>query len=181
MDFLFRSMHLIAQVQDRAGAFNILDSVCMGQEHVIGYGAARPPLLTCYWEQGSTDGTYYSPTGNSLHLLGSTSDTDEFDDAVIIHELGHYMADVYSIDTSPGGDHNWSEDHQDLRLSWSEGWANYFSSLVRNNPEYFDSYNGGVTQLEIETPSHAATATGQDTESTVHSVLWDLYDKEDYS
>ena len=162
-----------------AGAFNILDTVQTGQSLVTSYGATRPPLLTCYWEQGSTDGTYYSSSKKSLHILGSTSDTDEFDDSVIMHELGHYIADVYSIDTSPGGSHTWSEEHQDLRLAWSEGWANYFSSLGRNDPEYLDSYNGGVTQLEIETPSHASTALGQDNESAVHSILWDLYDKED--
>jgi len=158
------------------GVFNILEQVVEVQLKMFELGESKPPLVTVYWQSGSTDGTYFRESEMALHLYGMTSDPDEYDDSVICHELGHYIAAVYSVDTSLGGSHSSSDSHQDYSLAWSEGWANYFSSYIRDYHLYFDYTTGGVTTIDLELPSHSSTATGQDNESAVHSMLWDIYD-----
>ena len=161
------------------GVFNILDQVALVQERVVALGESKPPLVSVLWKSGTLTGTYFVGRTMSLYLLGSSSDPDEYDDPVILHELGHYVAAVYSVDTSKGGSHSSSDSHQDLSLAWSEGWANYFSGYMRDYYQYYDSMSGGITVVDLELPSHSATATGQDNESAVQSILWDIYDGSD--
>jgi subtilisin-like proprotein convertase family protein len=158
------------------GVFNILDQVVECQSKMALMGELKPPMITVFWKSGTTTGTYFRARDMALFLLGSTSDPDEYDDPVVLHELGHYIAEVYSLDTSLGGDHSTADSNQDLSLAWSEGWATYFSSWIRDYSLYFDSLIGGVTTIDVELPSHASTATGQDNECSVLSVLWDIHD-----
>lgn len=100
--------------------------------------------VTVYWRAGfnpysyfgySTPLSFYSPGDRKLFILGGvngdvkSSDTDHFDDSVILHEYGHFLEDVYGNSGSPGGSHN-GNFVIDARLAWSEGWANYFQGAV---------------------------------------------------
>lgn len=100
--------------------------------------------VTVYWKAGfnpytyfdsSTPLSFYSPGDRKLYILGGVngdvknSDTDHFDDSVILHEYGHFLEDVYANSESPGGSHN-GNFIIDARLAWSEGWANYLQSAV---------------------------------------------------
>src|SRR2546425_10971704 len=98
--------------------------------------------LTVYWEVGAVDGTYFDADDRSIHLLGSSLDTDEYDDDVILHEYGHFMAKVFSQNDSLGGTHFLTDHTQDIRLAWSEGWATFFSSAARGNPLLVDTLAG---------------------------------------
>jgi PKD repeat protein len=176
--------------------FNIFDVAVLTQQyvHALDAAIADPPLLTLYWESGATDGTYFQIIDNSIHLLGTPNDSDEWDDDVICHELGHYVASNFSKDDSPGGGHTVSG-HYDIRLTWSEGWAHYWSSAVRlwtnNNPGIapigviaprYPDYIWNVDTLgptsysafEISTPSYAGQAVGADNELSVAAVLWNI-------
>jgi len=123
---------------------------------------------------GTGDGTYFDPNERSIHLLGSSLDTDEYDDDVILHEYGHFMADVFSQDDSPGGPHFLMDHTQDIRLAWSEGWATFFSAAVRGNPLQVDTVAGGASSFEINTPSFASAAIFTTNELAVSTVLWHL-------
>ena len=82
---------------------------------------------------------------------------------------------------SPGGDHVLG-DVLDPRVAWSEGWANFFSAVVRNDPVYRDSLGqDGTTVLEydLEVNSPAGDQPGYHSEFSVHSILWDLFDGTD--
>ena len=72
-------------------------------------------------------------------ILGDAGvDTDEYDESVIIHEWGHYLQTILSRDDSIGGPHG-SGDLLDMRVAFSEGWANAYSGLASNRDVYSDT------------------------------------------
>lgn len=173
---------------DNAGAFNILDTVIRGSDKVKELNSSVPPLISVIWERGINSGTGYA--NNTIVLNGSSDDPDEYDDSVILHEYGHFVADKYSYDHSPGGGHQSIDENQDIRLSWSEGWATYFGGLTRNNSKYVDIRYDKDTKIQItgwhdienldsNAGSLSSFAQGQDTEVSVSSILWDIYDSTD--
>ena len=158
-----------------AGAFNIFDSAVRAMLFIKPALQQAFPLLTFYWEPGSYDGTYYYPAFNSIHLLGKASDTDEFDDDIILHEIGHYISNNFSRDDSPGGSHSLSG-HYTVTLAWSEGWAHFFSSAVRDEAWQVDNFFVTSSCWNLELPSYDSAARGSSNEVAVAAVLWDTYD-----
>ncbi|MDH5543839.1 MAG: hypothetical protein OEY64_12865, partial [Nitrospinota bacterium] len=152
---------------DNAGpAFNILDNILNAQIVANSFSTKPTEELVAYWQVGNSSGTSYSKDINSgqhtIQILGTTSDPDEYDDSVLLHEMGHYVAAVYSQDNSDGGPHSFNG-HYDLRLAWSEGWASFFQGLIKAEnglpyPEYYLDTDGTTprTSLEIETPGTTA-------------------------
>ncbi len=122
---------------DKGGAFNIFDCLVEGTKKVKELSGSIPPLLTVNWQKGIAAATRYK-NNNVIELNGSVDDPDEYDDAVILHEYGHFIMDKFSYSKSPGVIHHSNDTNQDIRLSWSEGWATFFSSLLRNNSLYVD-------------------------------------------
>ncbi len=172
---------LTARAPLGAGAFNIFDQGVRGAQAVeVLTGAVPVSPLVWYWFPGNPNGTSYSATTTTITVLGMSTDPDEFDDAVLLHEYGHYVLDVYSRDDSPGGVHVLGDSTLDLRLAWSEGWATFFSSVVRNDPTHVDTSGDGVRLVfEIEGPSLGAATRYDTNELAVAAVLWDAYDGAD--
>ncbi|MBI3608735.1 MAG: hypothetical protein HY207_12270 [Nitrospirae bacterium] len=193
-----------------SGAFNIMDVLTIGAEKAVELtGKAPPDTLFGVWVPGTvfgsgTFGTYFGAdeqTGTPyINLSGGdgggpdAGDHDEFDDDVILHEFGHFMAYSFSVDVSPGGTHYLNDNTEDMRLAWSEGWASFFSAAVRRSPVLVNTYGGdpgspnrGLSySYDIEGP-HADVLTRIGTpledygtystsEVAVSSVLWDLFD-----
>lgn len=136
-----------------AGAFNILDVYTSGAQFVQSLSGGYPPALTAYWQTGNQKGTYFCstpdpscPYGAGIYILNYNGDTDEYDDDVLWHEYGHFIAAHYSKDDTPGGVHYISSNDLDLRLSWSEGWGDFFPTAVK-------------TWLSTTTPSLLSTPT----------------------
>ena len=104
--------------------------------------------LTARWSRGSNNGTYYLNGG--IFLLGATSDDDGYDDIVILHEIGHFVEDVYGRSDSPGGSHDGSP--TDPNLAWSEGCSTYFGMAVRGRPleEILDQYLTTVQPMHLQ-------------------------------
>jgi hypothetical protein len=162
-----------------SGVFNILDQSVRGAETVESLAGSPPTVsLVWYWYPGNPDGTGYAPATRAITVLGTEDDSDEFDDAVLLHEYSHYVLDVYSRDDSPGGPHMLGDSSLDLRLAWSEGWADFFSSVVRGDPQHVDTGGGAVRlAFNIETPPSFGGGTRYDTnELAIAAVLWDAYD-----
>ena len=105
------------------------------------------PKVQIYWTKGLSPGTYYgdpsvgisffAPTSGGglyggLYILGGIegeicTDTDHYDNSVIIHEYGHFLEKSFAQSDSPGGSHD-GDNIIDPRLAWSEGWADFFQS-----------------------------------------------------
>lgn len=184
-----RTVDLAAGMADVGQVFNIFDNLVKTQKVLNDLSGSAPPLITAYWYSGKTEGTWYYSSGgkNFIDLLGTSTDSDSYDDSVILHEMGHYAAQVYSKDSSPGGSHSVTG-HYDIRLTWSEGWASFFQSMTKGinaelNPQWYVDTTGGSgtgsstirTAFEINTPSYASVAIGADNEIAVSSLLWHIY------
>ena len=183
---------LIARDAERvSGAFNILELIRQGNALLGGLDAGlRPPELTIFWspantrvlgnvEAGEIGGTFFDAGTDTAFILGDRAlDSDEFDDAVILHEYAHLLASRFSRDDSRGGPHVLG-DILDPRVAWSEGWANFFSGLVREDPIYRDSTGTDgeqILEFDLEQNVPVGDAPGYRSEFSVHSILWDLAD-----
>ena len=183
---------LIARDTERiSGAFNILEVIRQGNVRLGDLDAGlRPPALTIFWSPANTrvlgnvaagqiGGTFFDAATDTAFVLGDRAlDSDEFDDAVILHEYAHLLASRFSRDDSQGGPH-FLGDVLDPRVAWSEGWANFFSGLVREDPVYRDSTGSGggeILEFDLEQNVPAGDAPGYRSEFSVHSILWDVVD-----
>jgi uncharacterized protein DUF5719 len=183
---------VIADNSRLSGAFNILEMIQRSNETVrVADATIIFPAVSIFWStrntprggnipQGLVGTTYFNLTDNTAFVLGDRNvDSDEFDDSVIIHEYAHMLAARFSRDDSPGAAHGIG-DMLDPRVAWSEGWANFFSSVVRNDAAFRDSLGpNGTTILKYDLEENVPagdTNPGYWSEASVDSLLWDLYD-----
>src|SRR5262249_13519959 len=112
------------------------------------------------------------------------ADPDEYDDDIILHEMGHWVASNFSKDDTLGGEHT-IVDQLDPRTSWSEGWAHYWSAAVRLHrnlsvPEYAEPNiqldNKAVIRsaFDLEGPSFPTQTIMATNEVAVGSILWHI-------
>lgn len=169
-----------------APAFNLFDCAVKSFQYQAGVDAdlpSVPPLLRIFWAAGSANGTYYSSALDGIFLLGLASDPDEYDDDIVLHEIGHWVADVFSRDDTLGGPHS-VVDQLDARTAWSEGWAHFWSSAVRRSfPAWYpapstqvDNFGSGFSVFDLEFPSFPAQAIMATNELAVAAALWDITD-----
>ncbi|HZE97834.1 MAG TPA: PKD domain-containing protein, partial [Planctomycetota bacterium] len=167
-------------------AFNIFDCAVKSFQHLAALEpglSLTPPPMNIFWELNSPNGTYFDGSVNGIFLLGLTSDPDQYDDDIILHEMGHWVAATFSKDDTLGGAHS-VVDQLDPRTSWSEGWAHYWSATVRrffsseySNPELqVDNFGSGRSVFDIELPSFPTLAIMATNELAVVAVLWDISD-----
>jgi len=173
-----------------AAPFAILDSIYTGLQRIVEVdNRFRLDELEVFWspdnntaslsfEDGDIGSSFYS--NNQIYLLGQQdSDTDEFDQHVIIHEWAHFIEDVLSRSDTLGGGHNTIES-LDVRLAFAEGLANSISGIATDDPIYRDSF--GVEQsedfnIDLEAnPDPSTENAGWFVESSIHSLIYDLYD-----
>lgn len=158
-----------------------------------GFEALRPwlpldvlnnaPPVRIRWRPGFSEpcGSCFRPGPRPLiDLGGRVSDPDEWDRAVILHELGHYIAAVFSRDDSGGGPHDGTPIAPDI--AWSEGLATYLASWP-DAPIQLDYKLAGVALLDLEEMAQPeafgtadGSAVGDISERLVAAVLWDIHD-----
>ena len=113
----------------------------------------------------------------AVFILGDeNSDTDEFDESVVVHEWGHYFEDQMSRSDSIGGSHSLNS-LLDPRVALGEGFGNALSAIVLGNPIYRDSFgaqqaNGFNFSLEAQ----PTTNPGWFKEFSVQAILFDIAD-----
>ncbi len=175
---------------EMAGALHIVDTLLHGLEAVQRWTSVTLPSVYVYWGRGvTTDWSYYRgemPAGSGrfcLELLGgqpgqqASTDTDEHDEAIILHELGHFVMDRISGDSSIGGMHPRGS-LVDPGLAWEEGRATWFATAVLGLPFYRDTIGiqgSGTTRVDenLESPDPPR---GLGSETSVAGILWDLSD-----
>ena len=179
-----------------AAPFAVLDTLYAAAQFVIGSGDATVQLspLTAFWSPQNRPSDSFQPAvGNiettqyffsasvgissGIYVLGAADvDTDEFDQHVVAHEFQHYLEDALSRTDSVGGTHGLDE-RMDLRVAFSEGFANAFCAMVLDEPLYRDSFGRTQSQdshFSVETRS--TPTPGWYNESSVQGIVWDLYD-----
>jgi PKD repeat protein len=180
----------------RASApFAVLDTLYSATQFVIAQGdsALQLPPLRAFWSEqnrpsegdpaaGNIGTTLYGTAGSfgneiGIYVLGAeNNDTDEFDQHVLAHEYQHFLEDAISRTDSVGGPHSLGE-RLDMRLAFSEGFANAYSAMVLDDPRYRDSFGtaqGADFNFNIETDVFSVP--GWYSEASIHRIVWDLYD-----
>lgn len=174
-----------------AGAFHVVDTMLRGLDAVHEWtGSALPPVFV-YWVRGGTrEWSYYRgerPPGSgryALELLGgdpgqqSISDTDEHDEAIILHELGHFVMDRLAGNSSSGGMHPRGA-RIDPGLAWEEGRATWFALAVLASPLYRDTIGiepWGRLRVDVDLERGEDPVPGIGSETSVSEILWDLAD-----
>ena len=184
----------------RASApFAILDTVYQAVQLVTSAKSdANFPTLVLDWGTNNLadDGTFYTSAPlQHIVLAGDlTADTDEFDQHVIAHEFGHYIEHNFSRADNIGGSHGLG-DKLDPRVAFGEGFGYAFGAMVLNDPVTRDSFIDTTPGHSLNCPSDQCSSTfnvennpatnppaANDnygcwcSESSVWSILWDVYD-----
>lgn len=94
--------------------------------------------VTIVWNKNVNDGLYITDTG--IHI----DDGLVYDYSSILHEYGHYIMAVHdAFPTQGDGDYGYVEPC-DPHIAYSEGWAEFFSSVVYGEPLcYLFTYSNG--------------------------------------
>jgi hypothetical protein len=174
-----------------SGPFAILDTIYQGIQTVRGVAPTiNLPALIVNWgsqNTGQAAGTYFdsNPPQNISLLSELATDTDEFDQHVIAHEFGHYIEYNFSRADNIGGSHGLG-DKLDPRVAFGEGFGYAFAAIVLNDPNARDSANDNgdlwSSLFPVEDNPATTPVSGNAnygcwcSESSVWSILWDLYD-----
>lgn len=176
----------------RASApFAILDTVYQAAQLVaVAEPQAEFPALVLDWAPNNPGGetfftTFHEGLGQNLqHIVLSaevTEDTDEFDPHVVAHEFGHYVEYNFSRADNIGGAHGLG-DRLDIRTAFGEGFGYAFGAIVLDESDSRDTFVSGGNQVtsrfDVEdNPPAPSDPTGcWCSESSVWSILWDVYD-----
>ncbi|MBB5868216.1 hypothetical protein F4553_001595 [Allocatelliglobosispora scoriae] len=130
--------------------------------------------LVINWANNSTDGTYYSPGSNDVHLAAADPDAP----TTVIHEISHAMMDdIYedAMPPSPSCNPHSIQGATSAGCAWVEGWAEWFPASVLNDP-FYRWPNGASLNLETPTWGTAGWGTGDITEGRVAGALIDISD-----
>jgi hypothetical protein len=165
-----------------SGPFAALDTVYQGIQTILGVApAANFDALVIDWGT-QANGTFFEsgPVQRIALLSNLAMDTDEFDQHVVAHEFGHYIEFNFSRADNIGGSHSLG-DKLDPRVAFGEGFGYAFAAIVLNDTDSRDSAtdNGNPysTGFNIETNPQTIPSGGcWCSESSVFSILWDLYD-----
>ena len=171
-----------------AAAVHVVDTLAKGLSRMPSTGPAGEAgrLLHVRWSPGRAEpcGTCFVPGGFPfVELSGRPGDPDAWDDAVILHELGHWAATTFGRDDSPGGPHDGSRVVG--AIAWSEGFADFFAAWQLGDPELLDRRADGPRIRNLETLSEDdplargtsdGTSEGLVSERLVAALLWDLFD-----
>lgn len=97
-----------------------------------------------------------------------------FDDGTVIHEYGHFLEDHISEEDVYTGDssHTFCSDKDDTEFAWSEGFAEYYGTLIVALNSHLSHPNVGYSSIE----DPYCTKSDDDIEATVAAVLWDMFD-----
>jgi hypothetical protein len=184
-------------VGDRSAApISILDSIYTAMTFIeaVDPNVFFPPL-DAFWsvnntsattsvngkDNGELGGSFYSVGADRLFLVGeAASDTDEFDDHVIVHEWGHYFEDNLSRADSIGGPHSIGS-LLDPRLAFGEGWATALAGMALGDQLYCDTgpADSDFSRLALGAESGSYDASGWYDEVSVLRFIYDLFDTED--
>jgi hypothetical protein len=156
------------------------------------------------WTCGACYGGGYPQTMGSTELphtifIGGESDSSSaWGYTVVLHEFGHYVADRYLRDDSPGGPHNIGSKIVPP-FAFSEGFATFFALstfsrwVEEPQPLYWDiqggnsfwvdysslSFMSGGDQYNMSLPSSDGGLKQQLDENYVGAVIWHLWDGDD--
>jgi len=173
---------LVAVPNAGGEAFNLYDAALDAAQFIDYLRGGPQPTALLLATFSATNPTLSSYNGTAVVMARNAG----YDDTVLLHELGHYVVDQFSISQNPGGTHHLSDCNQDLRLAYEEGYATYFGNSVRrhfgrpNSSTYVRTTGQagpGNLQFSFDVETQLPfVCYGASSETTVYTALWDIGD-----
>lgn len=161
-----------------AAPFAILDSISTIHQKMMQAGVSLDlGSLDVHWSPLNSNTSFYDFGGNFIEILGDEdSDTDEYDQHVIVHEWRHYFEAQVSRGDVIGGSHS-SAVPLELRTAYSEGVANAWSAYILDDPIYKDSAGAGQQfGFTVDIESQFLADPGWYNEGSVEQIVYDMLD-----
>jgi len=181
----------------RGGAFAALDTVQRLRDSISASIPSFGPV-DVFWAAGNQGADFQGvpfatgsglngPLGNpGIFLVGgtqaspSTTDHDQYDEAVIAHEWSHLLMFQFSRDNNFGGPH--AGEHLIPSAAWGEGVVNAIGCALLGMAVYRDTvgYPPGQSSVQFEFDLESGllpgSGTGYHNEFIVSRVVWDILD-----
>lgn len=90
----------------------------------------------------------------SQMFIRADADESFWSGAVLAHELGHWLMATYGAAPGEGGEHILGVPTHP-GIAWSEGFATWFSSVMRRQSFYYDKQNGLFFWVDLDTRSYS--------------------------
>jgi hypothetical protein len=137
---LMRALHAFDEAND---AKNWIPGDCWSARH------KDCRVVRFLWTPTSTDGSFYQPNENTVHLR---ADDPNFR-SIVVHELGHAVMDEVYNDNFPAAPNcspHFIQRASSTGCAWTEGFADWYQAAVYNDPQYVGGPNFVVP---LETPT----------------------------
>jgi hypothetical protein len=180
------------------GEFMVYDSMVESFHNAKTFFDVNMPEITTYWPC-EDEASYFDPCDQSIYIAqGDRGDRD-----VIMHEYGHFVADIYAFAQGTVGDdpaHFWDMDlrynpsdrsNEEARnLAFREAWATLFSIATQygdidypssGDARYqdWDEENNRTLEIDLETDTYDHRRPGEFYENMNCCALWDIFDDKD--
>jgi hypothetical protein len=176
-----------------SGALNMFDMVQGVFSDAVASNEGRQGIpITMFMGIGTewTCGACFSETGSNqsgIWMPGGAQDEGYWSDYTLAHELGHWQQASYGTSPNEGGPHTLSCATFPGQ-AYSEGYATWHSSAIRNDPVCSDKQQGGFFWFNIQSRSYYPGSTqpfningpggtnllAQIDENAVSAMLWTL-------
>ncbi len=177
------------------GEFAVFDSIVEGFHKARTYLNIEIGEVAVYWPS-EAETSYFDPCDTGIYI----SQDDRGDRDVIMHEYGHYVAQIHGIALGPVGKnsaHYWDKDlryepasrtdEEAMNLAFREAWASLFSVatqygdtwLFQSGDSYYDDYDeesGWSINVDLDNEGEAEFSPGQYFENMNAGALWDIFD-----
>jgi len=180
------------------GEFMVYDSVIESFENAKTFFDINLPEVTTFWPC-EEETSYFDPCNLGMYIAqGDRGDRD-----VIMHEYGHFIADVFAFAQGDVGDnpiHYWNadlrhhpiqrKDQEARNLAFREAWATIFSIATQyGDTDYpysgdtryqdWDEENDKKLEVDLEEDTYNHCQPGEFFENMNCCALWDIFDDKD--
>ena len=144
---------LYLSIEAGSGAAFVFDYLAFTHEVAREFYGPRPDTelilwlgFGTLWDCGACFTTYPTTVGgdryaSQIFMPADATNEPYWSDAVIAHELGHWIMATYGVSPGEGGTHILGVPTHP-GIAWSEGFATWFSALVRGEASYYAKQNG---------------------------------------
>jgi hypothetical protein len=182
----------------KGGEFMVYDSMIEGFHKAKIFLDVNLPEIKTHWPC-EDEVSYFDPCDRGMYIAqGDRGDRD-----VIMHEYGHYIADVFAFAQGDVGDnslHHWNADlrHHPIQrrdeearnLTFRESWATLFSIATQYGDKWYP-YSGDTIYQDFEEESESTLIIDLEKDTDEKSepgefyehmnccALWDIFDDND--
>lgn len=151
-------VNLVAREENGSGAAHVALYLQVAFRRAAILHPGRPaPSIVAWVEMGTSwdCGSCFSSAGTTafskrfatqMWIGAGSNGRSYWSDAVVAHELGHWHMDGFGTSPNEGGKHRLGVPTFPGQ-AWSEGWATFYSSDVRDDPRYFSQQSGSFFWL----------------------------------